>query len=204
MKKSLPSYPKLLALCSLPLVTICFATIARAQENHLMPAPPPMKFISSNERSQLSAARDNKTRIRATLEMAETRLQHAEEMTTAQRYDDAASDLGCYQGLMEDALHFLSDLGNPGKLRDLYKRLELSLRAHAPRLEAMRRTTPAEYAVNIKTIMDFTRDARTEALNAFYGNTVLRENAEEGTSGGRASTATPTRTASPQEPHNQP
>ena len=204
MKKFLPSYPKLLALCSLPLVTICLAQMARAQENHLTPAPPPMKFISSNERSQLSAARDTKARIRTTLEMAETRLLHAEEMTGTQRFDEAASDLGCYQGLMEDALHFLSDLGNSGKLRDLYKRVELSLRAHAPRLEAMRRSTPAEYAVNIKAIMDFARDARTEALNAFYGNTVLHEdNAVEAT-GGRTAPATPPRTAASQEPNNQP
>ncbi|HMF57720.1 MAG TPA: hypothetical protein VK619_15360 [Pyrinomonadaceae bacterium] len=203
MKKLLPSYLKLLALCSLPLVTICLARPVRAQENHLTPAPPPMKFVSSNERSQLSAARDTKARIRANLELAETRLQHAEEMTSAQRYDDAASDLGCYQGLMEDALHFLADTGNANKLRDLYKRLELSLRAHAPRLEAMRRTTPVEYSVNIKAIMDFARDARTEALNAFYGNTVLHENAEE-SSGGRASTSQPTGAASPQQPQNQP
>ena len=203
MKKYLPSYPKLLALCFLPLVILCLADQAHAQENHLMPAPPPMKFISSNERSQLSATHDTKSRIRANLELAETRLQHAEEMTSAQRYDDAASDLGCYQGLMEDALHFLADTGNPGKLRDLYKRVELSLRAHAPRLEAMRRATPVEYAVNIKAIMDFTRDARTEALNAFYGNTVLRENAEDGR-GGSSSNAPPAKAASPREPQNQP
>src|SRR5947209_4541523 len=201
----LPSYPRLSALCSLPLLTLCLATFAYAQENHLTPAPPIMKFISSSERSQLSAARDPKSRVRASIELAETRLQQAEVMTSAQRYDDAASSLGCYQGIMEDAMHFLSDAGNPSKLRDLYKRIELSLREHAPRLEAIRRITPAEYAVNIKSVLDFTRSTRTEALNAFYGNTVLRENLAEdnpGVSGAAASS--PTKSASTQEPQHQP
>ena len=41
------------------------------------------------------------------------------------------------------------------------------------------RATPAEYAVNVKAIGDHTRKARTDALNAFYGDTVVRENYEE-------------------------
>ena len=36
----------------------------------------------------------------------------------------------------------------------------------------IRRGTPAEYAVWIKEIEEFTRKGRTEALNNFYGHTV--------------------------------
>jgi hypothetical protein len=39
----------------------------------------------------------------------------------------------------------------------------------------MRRITPLEFAVWIKHVEDFARDGRTEALNSFYGHTVVRE-----------------------------
>jgi hypothetical protein len=81
-----------------------------------------------------------------------------------------------YQALIENALQFLSSFKrDSNKTRDLYKRLELALRADGPRLTAMRRTTPLEFAVWIKKVEDFARDGRTEALNSFYGHTVVRE-----------------------------
>jgi hypothetical protein len=73
-------------------------------------------------------------------------------------------------------LQFLSTFKrDSNKTRDLYKRLELALRADGPRLTAMRRITPLEFAVWIKHVEDFARDGRTEALNSFYGHTVVRE-----------------------------
>jgi len=73
-------------------------------------------------------------------------------------------------------LEFLSPLSHDSnKTRDMYKRLELALRAHGPRLTSMRRTTPLEYAVWIKEVEDFVRRGRTEALNSFYGQTVVRD-----------------------------
>jgi hypothetical protein len=39
----------------------------------------------------------------------------------------------------------------------------------------MRRNTPLEYAVWIKEIEEFARNGRTEALNSFYGHTVVRD-----------------------------
>jgi hypothetical protein len=81
-----------------------------------------------------------------------------------------------YHALIESALDFLSTFKrDSNKTRDLYKRLELSLRADGPRLTAMRRITPLEFAVWIKQVEDFARDGRTEALNSFYGHTVVRE-----------------------------
>ena len=59
--------------------------------------------------------------------------------------------------------------------RSLYKYVELALRAQGPRLTVMRRATPLEYAIRIKEVEDFARDGRTEALNAFYGHTVMRD-----------------------------
>jgi hypothetical protein len=73
----------------------------------------------------------------------------------------------------------LTDLKrDSNRTRDLYKRLELALRAHGPRLTAMRRITPLEFAVWIKKVEDFARDGRTKALNSFYGHTVVKEKNE--------------------------
>ena len=171
-----------MSLCSLLTLTVCLACVAQAQENPLTLAPPPMKFVSHTEKAQLSSARDVKARTRASLELAELRLQRAEQLTTALQYDAASSELGCYQGLMEDAMRYLAEANfdrNKGKIRDIFKRVELALRAHGIRIESIRRVTPAEYAVNIKPIADYTRGARTEALNYFYGDTVVRQEPKE-------------------------
>jgi len=81
-----------------------------------------------------------------------------------------------YWALVEDAFSFMKTVktdNNPR--RDLYKRLELSLRAHGPRLSSIRRITPSDYAIWIKQIEEFARNGRTEALNSFYGHTVIRD-----------------------------
>jgi hypothetical protein len=91
-------------------------------------------------------------------------------------FDEASSELGNYRAVLEDALLYLSQSQKKGdKLRDSYKRIELALRAHTPRIETIRRSTPQEYAVNIKPLAEFIIEAREEALNSFYGDTVLRE-----------------------------
>ena len=59
--------------------------------------------------------------------------------------------------------------------RDLYRRLDIALRAELPRLAVMRRDTPSEFSLHLKAAEEFVRDTRTEALDSFYGHTVLRE-----------------------------
>ncbi|HKR02882.1 MAG TPA: hypothetical protein VJT09_19545 [Pyrinomonadaceae bacterium] len=179
-----------LSCCLLVAVGVVVAPEALGQDNHLpmISAPPPMKFVSRSERTQLSAAHDAKARARATIELAEVRLGRAEQLTAEQRYDAANAELGVYQGLIEDVLsHLTENKKAASKMRDTFKRLELALRAHCSRIEAIRRVTPAEYAIHVKTICECARMARAEALNAFYGETVVREQAashEEGVSAG--------------------
>lgn len=167
-----------LGCCLLFASTLLMAIEAKGQEirQPLVPAPPPMAFVPRNERTQLLATRDAKGRTRAAIELAEARLSRSEQLTALQQYDGASAELGIYQGLIEDALDSLA-MGkkDSNKHRDTYKRLELALRSHCARLEAIRRITPTEYAVNIKAICECARNARTEALNAFYGDTVVRE-----------------------------
>lgn len=155
-----------------------YVPAVRAQEPALqqLTAPPPLKVVSREERARIDATKNAKARIRATIELADARLAKAELLTGQHDYEGAQGELGRYGALIEDALNFLSPMvSDRDKTRDLYKRLELALRAHGPRLTAMRRSTPLEYAVWIKELEDFARKGRTEALNSFYGHTVVRE-----------------------------
>jgi hypothetical protein len=143
-------------------------------------APPPLKIIKRLERTQLNDLKEPKARIKTTIELAETHLSNAENQTSQREFDGAAAEAGMYWALVEDALIFMKTIERDNNAkRDLYKRLELSLRAHGPRLSIMRRETPAEYAVWIREIEDFARQGRTEALNSFYGNTVIRESPQK-------------------------
>jgi hypothetical protein len=141
-----------------------------------LPAPPPLKLIPQAEKAQLNQTKDIKSRLRLTIELASAHLTNGEKLTMQTEYDAAAAEVGMYHALIEDALEQLGALKrDSNKTRDLYKRLELSLRADGPRLTSMRRVTPLEFAVWIKKVEDFARAGRTEALNSFYGHTVVRE-----------------------------
>lgn len=152
--------------------------VLRAQEtrNPQMPAPPPLKVVLKDDRAQLNETKDAKDRLRKTIELAEIHLQHAEALTSQQKYEGVLFELGAYLALVDDALKFLGQMNHDrGRTRDLYKRLEIDLRGDGPRLTAMRRITPLEFAIRVKEIEDFAREGRTEALNSFYGHTVVRE-----------------------------
>jgi hypothetical protein len=140
-------------------------------------APPPMKVIPRAERTQLEqTGSDTKQRVRLTISLAATHLGMAEKYTEQSNFDAASAEVGTYHALVENILKHLSSLKrDSNKTRDVYKRLELALRADGPRLTALRRTTPLEFAVWIKVVEDYAREGRTEALNSFYGHTVVRE-----------------------------
>jgi hypothetical protein len=140
-----------------------------------MPAPPPMRFVSRAERDQLTAARDPKARIRTTIDLAEDHLTRAEYFTWGKKFAHASEELGGYLGLIDNAVGFIGDLAHDkSSTRDLYRHLDIALRAHIPRIAVMRRSTPAEYAANLKAVEEYARDTRADVLEAFYGHTVLR------------------------------
>jgi hypothetical protein len=168
----------LFMLATLLLVAFVNVLSARAQDPQPTPltAPPPRKLILKEERAELDQEKEIKDRLKLTISLAGNHLTRAEQLTAQSSYDDASAQVGMYHALIEDALDQLNALKrDSNKTRDLYKRLELALRADGPRLTAMRRTTPLEFAVWIKKVEDFARDGRTEALNSFYGHTVVRD-----------------------------
>jgi hypothetical protein len=107
-------------------------------------------------------------------------LARAEQNTAAQRYDPASADLGVYLGLVDDALASLRNVGRSregkvdGGTRDLYKRLELALNKHTARIETVRRATPELYMRNVLEAFRHARARRTEALDSFFVDTVVR------------------------------
>jgi hypothetical protein len=150
---------------------------ARAQDLIVPPqaAPPPMVYIPEETRAQLLSARDDKARTRLSLELAEARLARAEQQTALSQFNAAAADLGVYQALMEDLLQFLYRTGDGGsRSRDLFKRVEQSLHKQLARVEAMRRATPGEFAGNLLALVKLVRELRTEAVEAFYSDTIVR------------------------------
>lgn len=162
----------------LPMLMCCCAWVVVAQEAQPTPltAPPPLHTITKEERSQIENAEDAKQRIRTTIELAGLHLTSAEKLTSQSSFESASHEVGSYYALIQNALTYLATLKrDSNKTRDLYKRLELTLRADGPRLTSMRRTTPLEFAVWIKQTEDFAREGRTEALNSFYGHTVVRD-----------------------------
>lgn len=140
-----------------------------------------MKFIPPEDRARLNQENDVKKRVQLALEMAGIRLDRAAQLTSEERYDTAATEIGIHQALIEDMMNFLAarrEVKNgkvTNRFRDIYKRVEMTLRQHGPRLETIRRSTPAEDAVNVRAAYDYTRRARAEALESFYGETVLQE-----------------------------
>lgn len=167
----------------------------------IAPGPaPPLKYVPAEERARLSQEQDLKDRTRLSIELAEARLARAEQQVASSRFDAASGELGIYQALVEDAMQHLRKEGVPvggkvpNKIRDIYKRIELVLRAHGPRLETLRRSSPSEEAVNVRAVFEYTRLARAEALNSFYGETVLREGTsqkEKASDAERSKEATP-------------
>ena len=166
----------LLAFVCIPAVNAQEAQPQATPQATPLPAPPPFKLIVKEERDALEATKDSSRRLKLTIEYAGGHLTRAEQHTARENFEAASAEIGMYHALVESALAFLSPFKrDSNKTRDLYKRLELALRADGPRLTAMRRITPLEYAVWIKKVEEYAREGRTEALNSFYGHTVVRE-----------------------------
>jgi len=164
---------QIVLVCSIP------ASLLAQPRSPQMPAPPPMRFVSRDERSQLVATKDLKSRLRTTIELAEAHLGHAENSTAQKKFDQASEELGRYLGLIDDARQVLGALDRDrNSTRDLYRRFDIALRAQLPRLAVMRRSTPADYAIHLKAAEEFARETRTEALESFYGHSVLREDSD--------------------------
>ena len=140
-----------------------------------------MRFVAREDRAQLTTAKDAKARVRLTMELAEARLTKIEGLTSQKQFEQASEALGGYLGLVEDVMRYIGSVTglNRTSTQDLYRKLDIALRGQIPRLVVMRRMTPVDYATHLKAAEEFIRDTRTEALDYFYGYSVLREKKTE-------------------------
>ena len=193
-------------LCALALIALACAAAqaqddaASKRQNIEDAEPPPMRYIPGDVRAKLSTARDDKERTRFCIELADERLASAAAHADAGRFEAATAEMGIYEAIVKDSVSHLQQ-GITGRVnnkkRDLFKRLEMSFRSHLTRIETIRRTLPAHYVGNFINTLDFVRNARSEALNAFYSDTVLPEEVDrdarsaEGERAGSAAAAQP-------------
>ena len=157
-------------------------TCAQAQDGAAAPpredGPPPLRYMPPDVRQRLDGAKDAKARARLSMEIAEERLARAAQLAGEDRFAASTAEIGIYEAVVEDTVRTLH-ASNPGrannKLRDIFKRVEITLRSHVTRLESIRRALPERHAVYLRDAIDFVRDRRDQALSAFYSDSVLRE-----------------------------
>jgi hypothetical protein len=168
-----------LALAALACL-LCLAAGARAQVVTPTDSAPPRKYVPEELKARLAASKNVKERVKLTLALTEERLNTAAGHTAAERYLEAGNEFGIYQALVDDVILFLRRASpEPRKLRDQFKRVELTLRSHVSRLETMRRMTPSEEAIHIRHCIEFVREARGRALESFFDDdAVLRDTTE--------------------------
>jgi hypothetical protein len=166
--------------------------------------PPPMRYMPEDVRRRVESERDLKDRARLGMEIAEERLARAAQLTEQDRFEDATGEIGVYEAVVEDTVHFLQTSGKVNnKLRDVFKRVEITLRSHVTRLESIRRGLPERHAVYVKDAIEFVRDHRDLALGAFYDDTVIREPRKPATTAAAGASAASS-TAAQAEPEKKP
>ncbi|HEX7316058.1 MAG TPA: hypothetical protein VF297_19280 [Pyrinomonadaceae bacterium] len=141
--------------------------------------PPPLRYMPSDVRQRLDGAKDAKARARLSMEIAEERLVRAAQLADEDKFEASTAEIGVYEAVVEDTVRTLHGSTGGGKVnnkfRDIFKRVEITLRSHVTRLESIRRLLPERHAVYLKDAIDFVRDRRDQALAAFYSDSVLRE-----------------------------
>lgn len=149
---------------------------ASAQDAQRDEGPPPLRYMPEDVRARLAAASDAKARARLSMEIAEERLARAAQFADQDRFEAATGEIGVYEAVVEDTIRTLNPSGRANnKLRDIFKRIEITLRSHITRLETIRRVLPERHAVYLKDAINFVRDNRDMALAAFYSDSVIRE-----------------------------
>jgi hypothetical protein len=165
-------------------------TDPRQKSDDVTTAPPPLRYVPDEVRRELDAERDVKARTHRALELAEERLARAAAQADAERFEEATAELGIYEAVVADAIRFVQTSSGrvTNKQRDILKHVEMTLRSHVPRIEAIRRTLPAAHAAYVKSTIEFVNLQRDQALNSFYDDTVMRE-AAHGSTGGKGKAA---------------
>jgi hypothetical protein len=139
-------------------------------------APPPLRKLTKDERTQLDTEIDVKRRTKLALELMSARLQRAETFAGNSEFEALYAELGGFHGLMDDTLAFLEKSDkDKGKVLNNFKRLEIGLRGFAPRLEVIRRNLPLKYEYYIRVLLRYLREARTRSVEPLFDDNVVKQ-----------------------------
>ncbi len=159
---------------------LSISAFAQADEPEDTTAPPPLKFVSKEEKSQLKTETDIKKHTILALEMMDARVVKAENFNTQKQYREVFGELGGFHALLDDTLDYLNKHDDDsGKVLNNFKRLEISLRKFAPRLELIRRELPIKYELYVRNLIKYVRQARSKAVEPLFDNSVVPESATE-------------------------
>jgi hypothetical protein len=164
-----------LRLGILLLVSHCLLSATNAQEDKPQDlVPPPLAIVSKGEKSLLDAETDVKKRTQLAIELMDARLIKATELSSKNQHKESLDELGGFQAILRNAFNFLkrNDNGNK-KILNNYKKFEISLRGFMPKLEIIRRDMPIKYGYHVRTLMKYVRDARTDAVEPLFDDSVL-------------------------------
>ncbi len=157
--------------------TFCLSAPSYAQqEQRQITAPPPLETVSKEEKAQLKLQPGVKKYTKLALELMDVRLAKAENFNTKQQYTQMFGELGGFHALVDDTLNYLSSHDtDSGKVLNNFKRLEISLRTFAPRLELIRRDLPIKYELYVRKLIIYVRQARTKAVEPLFDNSVVSD-----------------------------
>lgn len=139
--------------------------------------PPPLKFISKEEKKLLEVETDVKSRTKLALNLIDAKLKEAEVFGAQQKYREMFEKLGNFHALVDNTLDFLDRNDNGrGKVLNNFKRFEMSLRTYLTRIELIRRDLPLEYEFYVRNLGRYIRNARAKAVEPFFGETIVPNN----------------------------
>ena len=139
-------------------------------------APPPLKILSQEEKSKLTAETEVKRRTKLALELMEARLKRAEVHDSGENYDAMFVELGGFHGLMDNMLEFLDRSDRDSKrVLNNFKRFEIGLRRFTVRLEMIRHELPLRYDQYVRNLVRNLRAGRARAIEPLFDDTVLPE-----------------------------
>jgi hypothetical protein len=165
----MPTFVKAIAFAALLLVV---PIVAAAQDDPDL-APPPLKAMSKSERGRLNAEPNPKRRTALALELLGERLRLADTLRADERYEEVLPQLGAFAAILDDTMKFLTGRSiDRDKSLDGLKRFEIGLRGFTPRIENIRRDVPARYEYHVRMLGQYVRDARSRAIEPFFGNAI--------------------------------
>src|SRR5262249_26184725 len=126
------------------------------------------------EKDQLAAEAGIKDRTVLYLDLMEVRLKSAEDLSSKDDFNSALTQFGSYEGLMEKMMADLTDENKNGKALWSFKKIELTLRQHSFRIEAVRRVMPFKYGFHLNRLQKVLRKNRADATESLFSDSVVR------------------------------